>query len=299
MSRREALTKAAAGAAVAGAAWSAPAVKGLTVVPDYAAAGTATGLTRTFRILGVSRTGNGNWGDIGGNSNQGSFDFRGLQVPGPTPGETVNASGGTSGGVPGYNPGTAQVLESSQNPTGHAASLVTMTATLGAAGTVTATMQNNENAFFRADAGTAVNPNNPDYYNDDDRIRIPVTFNVDPPFNQCRVTSGALYHAPNNAANTEAWDLGGRFYPYPNPVPLNYSNNPTIPSSITVTPATLTAPPPAPDAQDGSPFMTIEPATSPNTSGSFTQVITVENRDSATDTNNIQRIFEIRFIVTS
>lgn len=55
MDRRDALRKAAAGAAVVGAAWSAPAVKGLTVVPDYAAAGTATGLTRTFRILGVQR----------------------------------------------------------------------------------------------------------------------------------------------------------------------------------------------------------------------------------------------------
>lgn len=55
VSRRDALRKAAAGAAVAGAAWSAPAVKGLTVVPDYAAAGTVTGLTRVFRILGVQR----------------------------------------------------------------------------------------------------------------------------------------------------------------------------------------------------------------------------------------------------
>lgn len=55
MDRRDALRKAAAGAAIAGVAWSAPSVKGLTLVPDYASAGTVTGLTRTFRILGVER----------------------------------------------------------------------------------------------------------------------------------------------------------------------------------------------------------------------------------------------------
>lgn len=42
-SRRSAIKKAAAGAAVVGAAWAAPKVEGLSVVPDYAAAATLPG----------------------------------------------------------------------------------------------------------------------------------------------------------------------------------------------------------------------------------------------------------------
>ena len=43
VARRDAIKKAAAGAAVAGAAWAAPRVEGLSVVPDFAAAATLAG----------------------------------------------------------------------------------------------------------------------------------------------------------------------------------------------------------------------------------------------------------------
>lgn len=286
MDRREALSKAAAAAAVAGVAWSAPAVRGMSVVPDYAAAGTQTGLTRTFRILGVSRTSNGNWGDIG--TGVQVHDFRGLQTP------EVNAAGGTGPGVvPTYNPTTAQVVESSNDPAGHAASLVTMTATLGNAGSVSATMQNNANAYFRADAGSPAYNTNPQYYTAPDRIRIPVTFNVDPPFNQCSVTSGTVYSKTAPQATGDFWDLGSRLYPYPNPLPETYPG-PDSPE-VTTTAATIEAPPPTsfsfPQA------MTIQPATVPNTSGTFTQIVTVENRDGPGG-SDLRRIVEIRFVVT-
>ena len=92
MDRRDALRKAAAGAAVAGVAWSAPSVKGLTLVPDYASAGTVTGLTRTFRILGVER----NYSAL--DSGNDTHDFRGLNTP------EVAASGGSAGPRPGPTP---------------------------------------------------------------------------------------------------------------------------------------------------------------------------------------------------
>ncbi len=49
--RREALKKAAAGAAISGAVWAGPKVEGLSLVPDYASAGTAAaGTSYTFVI---------------------------------------------------------------------------------------------------------------------------------------------------------------------------------------------------------------------------------------------------------
>lgn len=188
VSRRDALRKAAAGAAVAGVAWSAPAVKGLTVVPDYASAGTATGLTKVFRILGVER--NSNQIDV----DSSVHDFRGL----PTPDVTVSGGYGTAP----YSPATGQVLEN--GPAGFPGSLVTMTAPLGVAGNVSATMQNNPTAFFRADAASN---NGGSIYTAPERIQIPVTFSVDPPFNTCKVASGTLFRSNSYNAANNVWDL--------------------------------------------------------------------------------------------
>jgi hypothetical protein len=50
-SRRNALKKAAVGAGVAGAVWVAPKIDGLSIVPDYASAGTGH-ITVTFTLVG-------------------------------------------------------------------------------------------------------------------------------------------------------------------------------------------------------------------------------------------------------
>jgi hypothetical protein len=61
-SRRDALKKAAAAGAVGAAVWMAPKVDGMSVVPDYAAAGTSTTGVITFRLNG------NNPGILGGNN---------------------------------------------------------------------------------------------------------------------------------------------------------------------------------------------------------------------------------------
>ncbi|UDY33950.1 hypothetical protein [Dermatobacter hominis] len=50
LDRRSMLAKTGAAAAVAAAAWTAPSISGLSVVPDYAAAGTSTNTTITFDV---------------------------------------------------------------------------------------------------------------------------------------------------------------------------------------------------------------------------------------------------------
>ena len=279
MDRRDALRKAAAGAAVAGVAWSAPSVKGLTLVPDYASAGTVTGLTRTFRILGVER----NFSAL--NSGNDTHDFRGLNTP------EVAASGGSAGPRPrppprGYTPATAQVSDFGP--------VVTMSATLDVAGSVSATMSNSATAYFRADAGST-SPGTNSWYTAPDRIRIPVTFDVDPPFNQCKVSSGTLYSSNYSAGAPDFHDLGSIWATptggYPTPLPLSYTPSPRV----TVTSATLG---PDPGTTPGTPFMNITPAPTPNTSGTFTQTVSVENRDNSDNSLNVNRILEIRFVVT-
>ncbi len=61
-SRRDAIKKAAVAGAATAAVWAAPKVEGLSVVPDYAAAGTTTTGVITFRING------NNPGILGGNN---------------------------------------------------------------------------------------------------------------------------------------------------------------------------------------------------------------------------------------
>lgn len=288
MNRRDALRKAAAGAAVAGAAWSAPAVKGLSVVPDYAAAGTSTGLTRVFRILGVDR----DYNEL--DVSTVTHDFRGL----PTP--DVSATGGwgvAPPGDPAYSPSTAQVLEN--GPAGHPGSLVTMTATLGAAGSVSATMQNSPSVYFRADASS--NPT----YTAPERIQIPVTFNVDPPFNKCSVTEGTLFRSVSYIAFNDVWDLapGSDAMNYPYPAPLEAPSPTTLgPAPAPLAPEYFTQPASLSNTpgltSNVAPWMNISPAPLPNNPGTFTQIITVENRQQPGAPNQNQRILEIRFVVS-
>ena len=65
-SRRDALRKAAGAAALGGAVWTAPKLKGMSVVPDYASAGTTTTSVITFRLNGEgpSLAGGNNWMQI-------------------------------------------------------------------------------------------------------------------------------------------------------------------------------------------------------------------------------------------
>ena len=131
--RREALKKAAVASAVAGTLWAAPRVEGFSLLPDYAAAGTATptGVRLQFNSPGPN---------IGGDV------FSANPYTTGTPSITVTGSGTTN-------------------------SVATLNAPLGNAGNVTANL-----GPVPADA--------------DKNATITVTFNVDPPFNKCRVTGG-------------------------------------------------------------------------------------------------------------
>ena len=81
-SRRDVLKKAVAAAAAAGVVWQAPQVKGLSLVPDYAAAGTATP-TVTVKF------GDANGPTYGGDSNY--FHFQPSPGTSPASGPTQNA----------------------------------------------------------------------------------------------------------------------------------------------------------------------------------------------------------------
>lgn len=131
--RREALKKAAVASAVAGTLWAAPRVEGFSLLPDYAAAGTATptGIRLQFNSPGPN---------VGGDV------FSGAPYTTGTPPITVTGSGSTN-------------------------AVATLNAPLGNAGNVTANL-----GPVPADA--------------DKTATITVTFNVDPPFNKCRVTGG-------------------------------------------------------------------------------------------------------------
>lgn len=278
VNRRDALRKAAAGAA-----WSAPAVKGLSVVPDYAAAGTETTLTRTFRILGVRQDGT----TI--NLNRAEHYLRAI----PTTGVTV--SGGNPSSFPGQVSGPSSVT-------------VEMTGALGSAGNAVATLQNKTNAnpgstpisTFRADAGSGLGPTANSWYTAPEKIQIPVAFNVDPPFNKCSVSSGTLFSTADSNSSYHFHNLGDsnsvpneEALPYPNPLPETYPQ----PTSNYVSTAAVIQPSPALGPKSN-PMMVISPTPLPNNPGTFTQEITVENRDNSDNAVQVNRIIEVRFLVT-
>lgn len=164
-SRRDVLKKGAITGAVAGAVWSAPLVENLSVVPDYASAGTVTGVGPiVFKLTGFDDPGNTD----------------GV-VAVPSPAYTIN------------NPGP------SKNQT------VQMTAPLGVAGNARLTFPKGSNV-------------------DDGPFSTTVTFDVDPPYNKCRVVSGRV-----------DWDNdGGGFQP------LSVTNVP-VPNTTSPSTATLTS----------------------------------------------------------
>lgn len=191
-SRRAALRKAALGSAAAAAVWVAPKVEGLSLVPDYAAAGTATTGLITFRLdgNGPNVLGAGNWMNAA-----------------PSPQYTVTQDG----------PSDNQAI--------------ILTAPLGPAG----------NAVWTFPAGL-----------DTDGPAITggaVVFNIDPPFNRCRVVGGETDWAgstgegrgyrvntvgPGNPASPSATNPTSPFT-----VPIGIQDGPGAPGNNFFNPATM------------------------------------------------------------
>lgn len=169
--KRRAALKLAAGAAAAGAVWTAPKLEGFSIVPNYAAAGTAVVAATTFRI---------DTADIAQN-----FPAPGYYSPQPSPDAAGNAGDGCSG-----QNGDVYALSTLANPPGvtvnsagpTAARAINFSYPLGPAGNVVINVPNGADA----DSGQTTN--------------IDVAFTIDPPFNKCRVNAAALYGC--NAQNT-------------------------------------------------------------------------------------------------
>lgn len=97
VARREALKKAAVGAATVGAVWAGPRIEGLSLVPDYAAAGTAHGITKVFTISNASSDGPASVDNDNGGAGTGCDPYGGLiygndwaaVAPSSNPGITV------------------------------------------------------------------------------------------------------------------------------------------------------------------------------------------------------------------
>ena len=164
--RRDVLKKGAIIGAVAGAVWSAPIVENLSVVPDYASAGTVSGVGPIiFKLVGFNDPG-----------------FTDGVKAVPSPEYTIN------------NPGPSK------------SQTVQMTAPLGVAGDATLT--------FPEDSDV-----------DDGPFSTTVTFDVDPPYNKCRIVSGQV-----------DWSGDG-----PGFQPLSVTNVP-VPNNTSPSTATLTSP---------------------------------------------------------
>ncbi|MCO5311826.1 MAG: hypothetical protein M9952_02690 [Microthrixaceae bacterium] len=156
VARRDALKKAAAGAAVGGVVWAAPRVEGLSLVPNYASAGTATAGPITFVIESTSRSDGGgyyadsdvsNWGTLNGCDN-GDADYH----------TAINGRSNPSVSI-------------SPLPASTQFSAITMSAPLGAAGNAVVTVPNGIDADLNAN------------------YTINVAFNIDPPWNKCRINA--------------------------------------------------------------------------------------------------------------
>ncbi len=149
-SRRDAMRKAAMGAAVTGAVWASPKIDGLSIVPDYAGAGTGTGsFTFTTRTADAAPT---------------YYDDVGDEVP------ACPGSGGSHWNVRSPdNPGNTGISAGNTN-----GSPRSVTGPLGVAGNATMTVSSG--------------PSNQGELNET-RNDISVTINIDPPWNKCRVSS--------------------------------------------------------------------------------------------------------------
>lgn len=171
-SRRDSLKKGLVASGVAAAVWVAPTIKGLSIVPDYASAGTNTTGLITFRL-------------------------NGFDEPGSTDGVKAAPS-------PAYTSPT--------NPSKNAT--ITMVAPLGSAGNATLTFPQGSNV-------------------DDGPFTTTVRFDVDPPFNKCRVVSGLVEWNPGTQANLSVTNV-----PIPN---ATASTTATLASSDAPFPTTGTS----------------------------------------------------------
>lgn len=161
IARREAMRKAAIGAAVTGAVWASPKVEGLSVLPDYAAAATGTG-SFTFR----TRT---------ADAAPTYYDSVGDEIP------ACPGSGGSHWNVrTPDNPGNTSINSGNTNGTARS-----VTGPIGPAGSATMSV--------------ASGPNNQGELNET-RNDISVAINIDPPFNKCRVSSAVARKCDGNNA---------------------------------------------------------------------------------------------------
>jgi hypothetical protein len=195
VSRRDALKKAAIGAGIAGAVWSAPRIEGLSLVPDYAAAGTIPGGS-TIQIKATSAA----------CSPLSTTNCWGNCVP--SPGGTDASCAPFRFTVPAYAP--AGPSTGTTDATGGVPSAYSSTVSL----TNMAPPAPNQNEFFdvvwsgNADEGSTG--------------KAALMFSLDPPFNMCAVTSvvGQIYPDATRT-NRAAWPTGQ----------LNFANhNSTSPS---------------------------------------------------------------------
>lgn len=163
IARREALKKAIAGTTVAGAVWVAPKVEGLSVIPDYAAAGTGTAGPIRFRIQAAKADTNNYYANSDRNNNwrgltgcTGADDWA-VAVSSSNPGITLSPIGpGPSGPAAGAFNGSFD-----------------MVAPLGLAGNATVTVPGGFDSDLPGGVTQTIN----------------VTFSIDPPWNRCRISN--------------------------------------------------------------------------------------------------------------
>lgn len=173
VARRDALKKAAAGAAAAGAVWVGPKVDGLSLVPDYAAAGTAAaGTSKTFTIdAGLS------------------------DGPGSVNNDNGGSGTGCDGGAPPIYGNDWAAVSPASNP----------------GVTVTSPQPNARNNAINMDyVYPSPNPSSPAANVDllipsgwdadlNGTETVTVNFAVDPPWNKCRINAVAMNKCNGNA----------------------------------------------------------------------------------------------------
>lgn len=157
ISRREALKKAAIGAGVVGAVWSAPRIEGLSIVPDYAAAGTFAGtivFNKNQRDCNPGASANC-WGNCTGTNTCAPLTYSGANaVPVYSP----------FMGTPAGGPGSGGTFDSATNVTNFASPPA------------------NRNEFI------AVTWSGPADTNSTGMASLNFSANMDPPFNHCTIT---------------------------------------------------------------------------------------------------------------
>lgn len=222
IARRAALKKAAVAAAAAGAVWAAPAVEGLSIVPSYAAAATApAGSPTTIITIGSA----GSEKNVGSGCNPGSHWWAMTQLltspfpirnhPGTAPGPGSDPAPGAGGPFTHTNTPAVSVT-GPVSSRGGVPGPYTKPSSWPSEPASVYTMQ--DNAFtVNAPLGTGVgnvsiSTPQPLSNSGSDVSNFAVVFNVDPPFNKCRVTE-AIFHGcdfsnngNNNNEHLNSWN---------------------------------------------------------------------------------------------